>query len=308
MENNQNKRTRLSALVATGVVGVFLLGGSTKLYFDNNQLSEQNKVIIDQMETLSSVKSKLENDLKAIDAELSKFKGKNEELDGLLKSAYNELNAKKKKIQKLIRQNASLEKFKKEAESLKKMKNFYLTKIADLEQQNALLSDENRDLKKANEELRNDFEILNSNYMILERKVEAASVLKVDQVLASAEKKTKSGKYAKSGSKKMDRISIEFELSENKVTDAGEKNIYIRIVDPKGNVLPAPASEKGYFQNSDQNLEINYSVSKAVNYSNKNMKAKAFYEVGNKELSEGDYTLEFYCEGHFCGASKYKLK
>ncbi|MBX9853861.1 MAG: hypothetical protein K2X86_19130 [Cytophagaceae bacterium] len=309
MKTEENKKTRLWALVATGVVGVFFLGSSTLLYVDNKSLEDENKVKTEQVETLSSVKIQLEAELKSIDAELATFKGKNDELDGLLKSAYNDLNAKKKKINKLIKQNASLAKFKKEAESLKKMKNSYMTKIADMERKMNLLSDENKYLKNENERLKQDFEELNNNYMLMERKVEVASILKVDHVIVSAEKKSKNGKYSKAGApKKTDRLLIDFELSENRVADAGDKNIYIRIIDPKGNLLPAPASEKGYFSNEDQNIEVSYSIMNTVNYSNNNIKSKAYYEVGNQELKEGEYTLEFYCEGHFCGASKYKLK
>jgi len=304
MKTEENNKTRLTALVATGVLGLFFLGSSAFLYVDNNDLKEENRIATEQVETLSSVKEQLQAELKEIDAELSKYKGKNEELDNLLKGAQRDLQERKKKINKLLKQNASLEKFKKEAKALRKLKETHLTKMKDMEQKLAMLSEENNDLKEDKERLQVELQTLSNNYMVLERKVEIASILKVDNVLAATEKKAKNGKYSKTNSpKKADRLTIDFELSENRVADKGEKTIYIRIIDPSGKVL-----QGGTFTNEDGNIEIPYSVQKVVNYDNDKIKSNAVYEVGNQDLKAGEYTLEFYCEGHFCGASKYKLK
>jgi hypothetical protein len=309
MNTEENKKTKFTAMVATGIVGIFFLGSTTFLYVGNNNLKEENKVITEKVETLTSVKAQLELELKAIDAELSQYKGKNRELDQLLSGAYKELNLKKAKIEKLSSQNASLSKYKKEAESLRKLKINYLAQIKEMEEKINVLTAENKSLKYDNARLTDEMKILMSNYMMLERKVEIASVLKVDKVLASAEKKSKNGKYSKVfNAKKTDRLVVNFELSENMVADKAEKNIYVRIIDPSGNVLPAPANEKGYFTNPDGNMEMPYSLAKKVDYNNEKLKSTTYYGVGNTALKEGLYTIEFYCEGYFCGASKYKLK
>lgn len=310
MKTEENQKTRFTALIATGIIAFFFLGSTTLLYFDNSDLKEENNKITKQVETLSSVKEQLQAELKAIDYELSKYKGKNEELDHLLNAAYKDLKEKKKRINKLLKQNASLPKLKNEAESLRKLRDNHLNKIAEMEFKIASLTDENSHLKSDNERLKHELEELNNNFMVLERKVELASVLKVDNVFATSERKSKSGKYSKvSNSKKTDRLVINFELSENRVADKEEKNIYIRIIDPSGNVLPAAVSEKkGSFTNSDGNIELPYSVSTVVDYNNDKIKSSVIYNTAGLDLKDGLYTLEFYCEGYFCGASKYKLK
>jgi hypothetical protein len=309
MTTEENKKTRFAALLTTGAVGLFFLGSSAFLYVDNNDLKEENKIATQQVETLSSVRDQLQSDLKSIDAELSKYKGRSEELDYQLLEAQKDLKAKKKKIQKLLKQNASIEKLKKEAKSLRKLKDTYTAQVEELQRKNGLLSNENKDLKNDNERLKSELQTISNNYMVLERKVEIASILKVDNVLASAEKKTKKGSYSKaSGPKKTDRFMINFELSENRVADQGNKDLHIRIIDPSGNVLPASGSEKGSFSNADGNMDLPYSVKKTIDYNNQKIKSSVTYETSNIELKEGTYTLEFYCEGYFCGASKYSLK
>jgi hypothetical protein len=288
---------------------MFFLGSTAFLYVDNNDLKDENKMAAQQVETLSSVRDQLQNDLKSIDVELSKFKGKTEELDYQLADAQRDLKAKKKKIEKLLKQNASMEKLKKEAKSLRKLKDSYTKQVEELQKRNGLLTAENSDLKNDNERLKSELQTISNNYMVLERKVEIASILKVDNVLASAEKKSKKGNYSKaSGPKKTDRFMINFELSENRVADQGNKELHIRIIDPSGNVLPASANEKGSFSNADGNMDLPYTIKKAIDYNNQKIKSSVSYETSNLDLKEGTYTLEFYCEGYFCGASKYNLK
>jgi myosin heavy subunit len=309
MDTQQEKKTRFTALVATGVIGAFLLGSTTFFYVDNKNLQEENKVIAEQVESLTTVKQKLELDIQMLDQEIAKHKGKNKELDQMLVAAKADLEKRKQKISKLTKQNASLSKYKKEAKELRKAKTGFLSRLDELNKKYNLLSEENNMLRNDNAKLKSELEELNANYMLLERKVEIASILKVDKVFATSEKKTKNGKYTKvSGHKKADRFLVSFDLSENRVSEPGDKNIYIRIIDPAGNVLPAPSSERGYFTNNDGNIELPYSAMKTVNYSNKGIKDLAIYEIGKQELKEGNYTIEFYCDGYFCGASGYKLK
>lgn len=309
MHTEENKKIRLTALLATGVIGTFLLGSSTFLYIDNHDLRKDIKVKKEQIETLSSAIAKLQTELHDMEAGLSRLRGKNQELDNLLASADKELEERKDKINKLIRQNASLSKFRKEAEELRKLKQVYLVRIDNLEKKVEELTAENSSLRDDNQRLMSELESVRNNYIIMERKVEIASILKVVKVEAVAEKKVRSGKYSKvSSSKKADRIEINFELSENRAAEAGAKTVYLRILDPTGKVLSAPASEKGFFTNHDGNLELPYSLKKEINYNNQKIKTKAIYEVGNQDLQDGAYTIEFFCEGYFCGASKYILK
>lgn len=309
MNTKEEKKTRLTALIATGVIGTFFLGSTTFFYVDNKNLKEENKVKTEQVESLSAIKQKLDKDIQSLDQEIASQKGRNQELDQLLASAKADLEKRKAKINKLSKQNASLSKFKREAEELRKAKASYLAQIEDLSRKLNLLSEENSGLKNDNKKLKEELEALNANYLILERKVEMASILKVEKVFAVSEKKLKSGKYAKvSNNTKADRFNISFELAENRVSDAEEKNIYIRIIDPSGKVLPAASNERGFFSNNEGNIELPYSVSKKVSYNNDKIKDRVIYEIGKQDLKEGNYVIEFYCDGYFCGASGYKLK
>ncbi|GAL83690.1 hypothetical protein MYP_917 [Sporocytophaga myxococcoides] len=306
---NKHKKNQVIALAATGAIMTGLFAGSTVLYVDNGQLKAENAEKVQQIESLESIGKKLKSDLLQINEELSSMQGRNKELDRLLVSAKEDINGKSKKISILIKDNASLKKVQKQVAELKKIKSGYFNRIKELEDRLGLLTTQNDELRRDNESLQDKFDDLSARYSEMERKVEIASVLRVEKATALGFKKTKSGKLVKnSNAGKVDRLTFSFDLVENKVAEKGTKTIYARIINPKGETLPAPASESGTFNNTDSNVTLPYSVSKLVDYNNENLKVDMSYDFANDKNAKGLYKVEFYCDGFYCGYSQIRLK
>lgn len=309
MKFQENKKNQFVALGTTAAIMVGLLFGSTYMYVDNKSLRETNRQTKEQLDSMSGLKASLENDLKTIDMELNRSKGKNKELDEFIASQNAELELRKVRIEKLVKENASLAKLKKEVEELKAFRTKNLAQVRALEAEIETLSKENAFLKNDNLKLRETLLALEGQNLLLGRKVEIASALRVENVLAGAFRQSKSGKLSKSeNSKKMDRIVITFDMLENKIAEHGEKNIYVRILDPKGKTLPAPATEAGNFSNLDNNVTLPYSMMKALDYKGTKQRMNMVYEMKGVEFEKGTYNVEFYCDGYYCGSSKIRLK
>ncbi|MBO9701547.1 MAG: hypothetical protein J7604_15165 [Sporocytophaga sp.] len=306
---NKNKKNQVIAFAATGAIMTGLFAGSTVLYVDNGQLKAENAEKVQQIESLETIGKKLKSDLQQINEELSSMQGRNKELDRLLASAKDDINGKSKKITLLIKDNASLKKVQKQVAELKKVKSGYFNKIKELEERLGLLTSQNDELRRDNESLQDKLDDLSARYSEMERKVEIASVLRVEKATTLGFKKIKSGKLVKnSNAGKVDRLTFSFDLVENKVAEKGTKTIYARVINPKGETLPAPASESGTFNNSDNNISLPYSVSKEVNYNNENLKVEMSYDFAEDKNAKGLYKVEFYCDGFYCGSSQIRLK
>jgi DNA repair ATPase RecN len=306
---NKNKKNQVIALAATGALMTGLFAGSTVLYVDNGQLKAENAEKVQQIESLETIGKKLKSDLQQINEELSSMQGRNTELDRLLASAKEDINGKSKKISLLIKDNASLRKVQKQVAELKKIKTGYFNRIKELEDRLGLLSTQNDELRRYNEDLQDKLDDLSARYSEMERKVEIASVLRVEKATTLGFKKAKSGKLVKNNNAgKVDRLTFSFDLVENKVADKGAKTIYARIINPKGETLPAPVSESGTFNNTDSNVTLPYSVSKQVDYNNENLKVDMSYDFANDKNAKGLYKIEFYCDGFYCGSSQIRLK
>jgi hypothetical protein len=295
-----------SKLIALAVSASLLFGGSGYLYYDNVQIKDLNQKQRIELNALDLAKGKLQNEIRLMKEQLENFKGKNKELDNLVASANKEIIVKEQKIKRLIADNASLKRVQSEVYELRKVNEKYLSRIKELEEKLLALSGENQNLKTNNSLLKERLAELEERNEFLERKVSLASVLRVENVLVLGEKKGKIGRYLKSNLKKADRLLVTCDVVENKVTEAGEKTIYVNVTDSKGNLIQN--SESGIFLNSDENVEMSYTQKFVVNYNNDKQKLIIPIELNGKELDKGNYSVEFFCEGHFCGLKKLKLK
>ncbi|MFN3403854.1 MAG: hypothetical protein ACK40G_07145 [Cytophagaceae bacterium] len=308
MKFYENKKNQVVAMASTGAIMVSLFFGSGYLYVNNNDLKKDIQEKQSQVSSLTDTKTKLETEVKTIGTELTGFKGKNAELDKLLTEANSELEKKRVRIEKLMKENASLSKVKKEVEELKKMKVQYAAQVRNLESRISELSRENEYLKSDNEKLKLAFNDLSNKNSELQKKVEIASVLRVENVLVAGMKKTKKAFVPVTKSSKTERVNMSFDLVENKVADIGPKNIYIRILDPKGKTLPSPSTESGNFSNLDNNINLPYTALEVVEYNKTKKRVTVNYDVKGAAFEKGTYKVEFYCDGYFCGSSQLKLK
>jgi myosin heavy subunit len=303
----EEKKNKFTAMAITAGIMCTLLFGDIFFFNKNRTLTAENEKQLTRIDSITNLKNVLSQEVYNIKNELSDYKGKNEELDNLLVSANKSIQIKEAKIKKLINQNASIKKIQKEMKALRAMKDKTLARIENLEKQNLTLSKENEELKADNAELHNQVDILKSEKEELERKVDIASVLKVQNVSVIAEKQTKSGKYSKSTrSKSTDRFLVSFELVENKVAEKGPKKIYVKITDPKGNLIETP--ESGFFPNPGDNISTPYSKMETVDYNNSEQKVTIPVEFNRPEHLKGMYKVDFFCEGYFCGSKKMVLK
>jgi hypothetical protein len=303
----EERKNKFTAMAVTGGIVCTLLFGDIFFFSKNQSLTAENTKQLTRIDSITNLKNMLAQDVQNINNELADYKGKNEELDQLLSSANKSIQLKEAKITKLINQNASLKKIQKEMKALRAMKAKTLARIGDLEKQNQSLVKENEALKTDNAQLHNLVETLQAENTELERKVDIASVLKVQNVSVITEKKTKKGSYSKSTrSKSTDRFLVSFDLVENRVAEKGPKKLYLKITDPKGNMIET--SESGFFPNPGDNISTPYSKMETVDYNNSEQKVTIPVDFERPDHIKGTYTVEFFCEGYFCGAKKVTLK
>ncbi len=100
------------------------------------------------------------------------------------------------------------------------------------------------------------------------------------------------------------QIQSTFTLSENPLNQAGNKVIYMQVVDPNGKVLQA---KPNYFTEVETG-SIAYSDKKEVNYQNKQLDLSIYYSFGNNEAQKGNYKINIYADGSLIGSDNFVLK
>ena len=230
--------------------------------------------------------------------------------------AIDSINRQREKINNLMQEVDKLDKkskrdwrkiykLKKEAETLRNIMKGYIHTIDSLNTLNINLSN---DLTEKTQKLSNvskqNKKIIKQNEA-LQKQVAIGAVLQINNVISSGIRIRSSGAQSETTrASKTNMIKTCFSIIENKLAQAGDKEIYIRILDSEGNLLNAPTPLTIINQ---QKEELKMSSKRTINYQNQNTDLCIFYEIENS-IPAGNYSVEVYAEGFLIGETSIALR
>lgn len=300
--NDQNRKSK--ALLYT-IIGVLLALNAGLFYFWQKRADHDKKTTA-QNESLKKDTAALNRALEQAEYLITKYQRDSAALTTNNKDLSQEVVNKKAELTKLYAQlknekNVSSAKIKELQDKIKEL----MEQLANLEKQNAELKEvnaklesENVEVIKRNKELATD----RQKYKNIAQRLQATG-LKVEAL----KKKWLSGKIGTTNkAKDVESLRISFSLAENKVADAGEKIVYVKITGPEGVTLTNPGKEGGTFE--FENNESKYTYKMSVLYEQEAKAAEVTKWSPNKDLKKGKYNIELYCDGFKIGEQSLDLK
>lgn len=314
-ESNSGSNSIMKAglILALAIAAIF-----GYLYFNEKQENSQNNVsITEKTNELLRTNTKLDSISAQLDAkiaEIAALGGQVEELEAL--------KAELQKDKKALMSSKSFD----AREYQNKIKNYEALllekdgEIARLKEENAVLnnqnqvlSSENTGLKNTNTDLRSAKEALaDSVYKTtvqnreLSEKVTLASALRPMNYAVSAinsRGKERDGEEFKA--RRVDRVKVSFKLAENPLTKKENKTIYMRMIDPMGNVISDMATGSGAF--SFGGKETVYTAKQTILYANSGQTVEYIYNRGSN-YEKGNYKVELYADGFRIGQTSFTIK
>ena len=287
------------------IVISILLGTNALLlwqFFEKkSNLDLANQTII----TTSAEKDALRTQLTQIQVEYEKMKAENTDLQTQLSTKDEEIKAKVAEIQRLIALGgpAQIARAKAEMARLKEMSILYQVNVDSLNKVNATLQAENKNLNTNLDKEQSKNQNLSAENSKLATKIAAGSVLKAMNIATEGLYNKSSGKEVITNkAKKVGEMRTKFLLTENKVVDKGELDIYIRVLGPDGGVMTA---DHATFNANGETLE--YTKKESVDYNNEDTPVQIVWAKGT-QFAKGKYTVEVYCGGKVIGKSTAELK
>jgi hypothetical protein len=300
--NDQNRKSK--ALLYT-IIGVLLALNAGLFYFWQKRSDHDNKTTA-QNESLKKDTAALNRALEQAQYLITKYQRDSAALTDNNKDLSEEVVSKKNELAKLYAQlktekNVSAAKLKELQDKIRDL----MDQLSNLEKQNtelrevnAKLESENVAVIKRNKELATD----RQKYKNIAQRLQATG-LKVEAL----KKKWLSGKVGTTNkAKDVEAIRISFSLAENKVADAGEKTVYVKITGPEGVTLTNPGNEGGTFD--FENNQSKYTYKMTVLYEQEAKTAEVTKWSPSKDLKKGKYSIELYCEGFKIGEQNLDLK
>ena len=293
-------RNRSNTLLLALVV--LLLISNVVLLFLWFQKKDQAVAAADQVTTITSEKENVTKLLEDMLVQYDTLSTNNDQLKTGMDSLQKQIVS---LMDKVKRGNYDVHKAKREAETLRKIMKGYVVTIDSLNQVNQALMAENVTTKQQLGEVTGQKQALESKSAEQQALINKGSMLTATAISASALFVRNSGKQVDTDrSSKAEMIKCCFSLGENRITAAGTKTLYMRVIGPDGSVLPAAEQANRFFYDG---VEGEFSVKRDVNYQNQPLDVCMFWTATGK-LTGGEYKVDVYESGVSVGHTTFNLK
>jgi hypothetical protein len=288
--NQEPKKSTPAGMIAASVILGLALIFLIYLYFDKkNKMAEMETVLTQEKDSLA-------NELRHMVVAYDTLKTNNDTLNAGLQKQKN-------KIVQLLSLNASnvqlIKKYKNEISTMRDIMKSYIVQIDSLNTRNKLLVSENTEIKQQINQVRNTNTELSKVKEELNSKVEVASIIQAKDIVAvSLNKKRKETTRIAN----LDKLRICFTLRENPLAQAGQKDVYMRVIRPDS--LVVTSSPDNLFEYKSN--KIIYSATRQVDYMNQDIEVCIFLD-NNGDFVIGNYSVELYLEDNIIGRTNFML-
>ena len=285
---NLSSKQSLIAIVVLAVICLFL---GIQLFVGGEKFKD-----------LSGDYGRLEMDKEQVVFDLEKMRFSYDTLSVENSMMLAEISAQRDKIDGLITSvkngNWELGKAKKEAATLRVIMKGYIVTIDSVNQLNQALTEENTAMRDRVKEVQGRNEKLEERQENMEEIIEVGRILQCTEINVVGIRVLSSGRQRETTrADRVEMIKVCFTLLENKIAEAGNKVLNLRITDLEGKVLLS-------------NGDGAYSAARNIDYSNDRLDACVFYSVDieTNALIPGEYTVEILEQETPIGSSLLNLR
>ena len=195
-------------------------------------------------------------------------------------------------------------KFKEQLIILKSKSKVLLNTIDSLNIANEQLQKENQDALYTIEKKSFTINDLTAKNNLLSKVIDNAAILKVSDVKAKSYKLRGPKKRFTTKARRANAIDVCVLLAENPLTENGQKDIFIQIVSPDGNIV----SDKGEVLFGE--FSLIYSKKEVITYNNENLEicTAIIADEDDKPFQKGDYLINVFHKNMKLGSTTVNLK
>lgn len=174
--------------------------------------------------------------------------------------------------------------------------------LNELKARNEILQQENQTLTRQVSTTGKKMNALSEENTVLKDKVNVASALKVSNIQVNGISVSKRGKIeTESRSRRVDQLQVLFSVADNTLTLQGNKEVFVRIIDPSGNLF-GDANNMFYVHGE----KLQYTFKETISFTN-NGEEYQFLWSQNK-FEKGAYTVLLYNDNAIMGRASVVLK
>ncbi|MER3373722.1 MAG: hypothetical protein RIM83_03710 [Allomuricauda sp.] len=284
--------------VIAGLLGVVLLGTiiyTVSLYQDKKKttqaLTQEKELVVDDLNNLKS----------EYDKAILESNATNEELVAARDNIAKYIDS----VQSMKADIASLSRYRRQVSVLKAEREKLMKQVDSLTQSNTLLAMQRdstfTELEK--QTVFNDSLVVQNTQ--LADAVERGSALNLSTISVDAVRERNSGKLVStSRARATDKFKVCFTIADNVIAEAGDREFFIEVLGPQGNVLG-----DSFTKTTEEGASITYSKGTNFYYENSSLDVCDYINKPVDEFQKGNYMVNVYDDNlKLLGTSKFELK
>lgn len=305
MEQEQKKSNNSTLPIALGVGLLLSLGFNAYQFMDSKNNQDTLEKSVKELSAISSEKSQLEFDYKNLQDEYETLKSSIVDNDGLLSNKEHDIKIQQEEINKILNDaNASKEDLAKAEAMIKNLKSeisTYKSEIVRLEKENAILVKNNALLTTERDSITTTLanertERVAEKQIAQQKEEELSTTLSVSNHKIAPLKVRNNGKeVTKNKATKVDKIRVSFDIDRNSRAVSGDKEIYVAIRKPNGQIGKFGGAESGTLKLHSGD-EVAYSDKVRINYQNGAGQTVSF-DWEDAAFEAGTYKIDIYQNG-----------
>ena len=303
MENQPGQAPKKNSNVIYFLIVVVLALLATDVYLYLQKNKSDTKVVYQNDE-----RTRLQTELDSLEAQIEQVNAGKTKMTEAMKVQTDSLRAKINVLRtELKKGKLTVAELAEAQENVKQLRYFvtkYTADIEELKKQNTSLAAERDTLKTTIKTVTKKDSSLAKQNQDLGAKVKVGSAIKLATADIVAYKIRGSGKEIDTKrANPAKKIKINFTVASNDIAEKGMHDIYIRIVDPTGNLITG--TDAGNFSADGQDLQYTYKTS--IEFKNDGSEYTIDW-VNPVAFQKGDYTVLLYADGYTMGKTGFSLK
>jgi len=241
-----------------------------------------------------------------LDSVLTEYNMVKMEYDSVLTTQDSIIQANAQEIERLIAQQGDYRRIRRQLNLLREITQNYVHEIDSLYTENRVLKAENVEMQEEIQRVTRETTALSQTKEELESKVEVASALRAIQINATPIRlRGRTREEETDRARRTDLVKVCFTVAENPVATPGNKNAYVRIADPTGNILRLGDDDRYAFTHGEDTLQ--FTMKGEFNYTN--IDTEVCLQWNNtQDYEEGMYLVSIFTDEFRLGESQFSLR
>ncbi len=298
-KNEASNKSRTPVFV---IIVLVLLGALIFFFWQNKQLEEER---IRQEEEISATYLKLDSVSSELDIRIQRIQELGGEIDTLVAIQEQLENDKRALLTRQENQQEQIARLQNRVSGYRELLLIKDEEIAQLQQINEQLTEENVTLKVEKNQLNASIQQLQESTEELQGKVATASKLEISGLTVYAVNANGRERESEFRNRHINQLKIQFTVLDNEIAPIEGKELLLRVVAPDGNVLFDVTRGSGSFTFNGR--ELFYTAKQEILYDKNSQLVTYLYDKGS-DYSVGQHMVEVYTDDYLMGSGSFMVK